>query len=157
MKRGFHGPFTCALCQRNQDSILHLFWECPFSIKVWEFVYREINHQIRWLSNFIPFLGHWEIYYQGSFHREPIFKILWKSMPKFVCWNIWIARNRLIFQAKMSQCQSVSCKSIAQLIEVMKTKNMSIEDQINWNTYEKSWISNLNIHSSRSPYYLQRS
>jgi hypothetical protein len=40
MKRGFHDPFLCALCQRNYESIQHLFWECPFSKKIWATIYQ---------------------------------------------------------------------------------------------------------------------
>jgi hypothetical protein len=157
MKRGFHGPFTCALCQRTQESSQHLFWECTFSSKVWESVYRELIHQVRWPSNYSSCLGHWERFYQGYFHGKPIFKRLWKSLPKFVSWQIWLARNRFIFQTKKSQPQIVASKEISQMTEVMNTKKLSIEDLNNWNTSEKAWISKFNLHPSHSPYSLQRS
>jgi hypothetical protein len=73
MKRGFHIPFTYSLCQRTQESRQHLFWKCNFSSKVWELVYRELVHQVRWPSNYSSCLGHWEIYYQGSFHGKTFF------------------------------------------------------------------------------------
>ena len=99
-KRGFHDPFTCALCQRDQDTIQHLFWDCSFSKKIWNVLYKEMNQQVRWPSYLNSCLGHWERYYQGTFRGKPIFKRLWKSLPNYVCWQIWLARNRLIFQEK---------------------------------------------------------
>ena len=34
----------------------------------------------------------------GSFIRKPIFKIAWKAIPKCICWKVWFARNKAIFQ-----------------------------------------------------------
>jgi len=34
-KRGFLGPFRCALCRQEEESLDHLFLECPYSKAVW--------------------------------------------------------------------------------------------------------------------------
>jgi hypothetical protein len=74
MKRGFHGPFNCPLCQTSQDTIQHLFWDCPFSTTVWNVAFGDLTRQIRWPSHLNPFLGNWEKFYQGTFREKPIFK-----------------------------------------------------------------------------------
>jgi hypothetical protein len=43
MKRGFHGPFNCPLCQTSQDTIQHLFWDCPFSTTVWNVAFGDLT------------------------------------------------------------------------------------------------------------------
>jgi len=63
MKRGFHCPFICPLCQNSQDTIQHLFWDYPFSTTFWNVAYGDLNHQIRWPSQLKPYLGNWEKYY----------------------------------------------------------------------------------------------
>jgi hypothetical protein len=124
MKRGFHGPFICPLCQNSQDTIQHLFWDCPFSTTVWNVAYGDLTHQIRWPSYLKPCLGNWEKYYQGTFRGKPIFKRLWRSLPKYICWQIWLARNKQIFQGKSSHPQSVVGKAKMLLSEVMSIKSL---------------------------------
>jgi hypothetical protein len=70
MKIGFHGHFNCPLCQISQDNIQHLFWDYPFSRKVWNMAFGDLSRQIRWPSDPNPSLGNWEKYYQGSFREN---------------------------------------------------------------------------------------
>jgi hypothetical protein len=85
MKRGFHGPFNCPLCQNSQDTIQHLLWDCPFSTTVWNVAYGDLTRQTRWPSHLKPCLGNWENFYQGTFRGKPIFKRLWRPLPKYIC------------------------------------------------------------------------
>jgi hypothetical protein len=40
----------------------------------------------------------WNQIYLGTFNHKPIFKRIWKEVPKFNCWEIWLAKNKAIFQ-----------------------------------------------------------
>jgi hypothetical protein len=42
-------------------------------------------------------LGNWGRHYNGFFHGKSFFKRIWVSLSKFVCWQIWLARNKAIF------------------------------------------------------------
>jgi hypothetical protein len=94
MKRGFHDPFNCPLCQSNNDTIQHLLWDCSFSTIVWNATYGELNHQNKVALIFKPCLGNCEKYYQGTFCGKLIFKRLWRSLPNIICWKIWLAINK---------------------------------------------------------------
>jgi hypothetical protein len=157
MKRGFHDPFICPLCQSNQDNIHHLFWNCPFSQTVWKVAFRDLSRKIRWPSAPIPSLGNWEKYYQGSFREKPVLKRIWRAVPKFVCWQIWLARNNQIFQGIKSPPQSVTAKAKMLLSEVLNAKSLNIEDPTNWNALEKDWMASFNLHSSKTSNSAHRS
>ena len=90
MKRGFHGPFNCPLCQNHQDNIHHLFWNCPFSQTVWKVAFGGMSRKIRWPSTPNPSLENWDKYYHGSFKEKLVLKCIWRVVPKFVCWHIWM-------------------------------------------------------------------
>jgi hypothetical protein len=47
-KRGFQGPFRCALCLKNLEMSHHLFLECEFSKQVWKLVYSKLFHKVVW-------------------------------------------------------------------------------------------------------------
>jgi hypothetical protein len=47
-KRGFQGPFRCAMCCQNLERTHHLFSDCEFSKQVWHLVYLELIHKISW-------------------------------------------------------------------------------------------------------------
>jgi hypothetical protein len=52
LKRGFVGPFRCALCNQDFKSIEHLFLKCNFSKQVMHIVYSELTNQISWSTSF---------------------------------------------------------------------------------------------------------
>lgn len=35
-KQGIQGPLRCALCERVEETMRHLFLECPFSAQAWQ-------------------------------------------------------------------------------------------------------------------------
>jgi hypothetical protein len=37
-------------------------------------------------------------YTGGSFKQKSQFKRCWEALPKYVCWSIWLTRNKAIFQ-----------------------------------------------------------
>jgi hypothetical protein len=71
IKRGFQGPFCCALCKKNLETTQHLFLDCEFSKQVWKTVYEELFHKIAWPSNCKTLLGKW-----GTSIRDPFMESL---------------------------------------------------------------------------------
>jgi hypothetical protein len=102
LKRGIMGPFRCALCKQDSESSTHLFLDCNFSKQVLQMVYSELMHKIAWPSTCRVMIGKWSKVYKGSFSNKPTFLRVWKASIKFVCWKIWLARNKVIFKNKMS-------------------------------------------------------
>jgi hypothetical protein len=46
LKRGFQGPFRCPLCEKNYESIQHLFWDCEFTKQVWFNFFKELHGKV---------------------------------------------------------------------------------------------------------------
>jgi hypothetical protein len=99
-KRGIAGPSRCALCMASEESIQHLFFECPFTLKIWDLMITSLQSKFHPPSNWNDMFIHWKQIYAGNFNKKLIFASLWRQTPKFICWGIWLARNKAIFQNK---------------------------------------------------------
>jgi len=64
-------------------------------------------------------------------------KRIWRVVPKFVSWKIWLAQKNKIFQGTISPPQTVDAKDKLLLSEVMNSKPLNVEDPTNWNDLEK--------------------
>ena len=87
-------PHWCALCNKAGDSVDHLLLHCPFSLKLWETLLQEVNTV--WV---IP-EGCFELFSIriDALGRGKKAKILWGSLMQAVVWNLWLERNRRIFE-----------------------------------------------------------
>ncbi|VVA25489.1 Hypothetical predicted protein, partial [Prunus dulcis] len=87
-------PHWCALCNMAGDSVNHLLLHCPFSLKLWETLLQEVNTV--WV---IP-EGCFELFSIriDALGRGKKAKILWGSLMQAVVWNLWLERNRRIFE-----------------------------------------------------------
>ena len=85
----------------------------------------------------------------GSFKDKPILEWIWRAMPKFVWWHIWLTRNNFVFQGMVSPPQTVTAKAKLLLSESMNSKSLKIEDPINWNVREKDWMASFNLRTSK--------
>lgn len=89
----------CAFCKSVDESIDHHFGHCPFAINVWKHFFSDqsalsfSNGFITWLDNLI------------SCYVKDSFSLL---VALIFSYNIWYARNILIFQGKVSYPTQVS-------------------------------------------------
>ena len=97
-KRGIEGPSHCILCKKAEETQTHIFLECPFANEVWFSILNELNFNIILPTNLKDFFTCWKDYYQGSLFKKPDFSKAWMDLPKYVCWKIWIARNKSLFE-----------------------------------------------------------
>ena len=51
-------------------------------------------------------------------HCKSTWSGIWESIPKYVCWSIWLARNDNIFSNVQQQSLKVAAKSKAFLTEM---------------------------------------
>jgi hypothetical protein len=73
LKRGYMGPFRCALCNQDFESTEHLFLNCNFAKQVMHIVYSELTPQISWSTSCRSLIGKWSKSYKGSLNKKPIF------------------------------------------------------------------------------------
>ena len=74
-------------------------------------------------TNWYDFFFNWKDYYQGSFNKEPDFSIAWNALPRFVCWKIWNARNKEIFEGKVATPSRIAMKAKVHVKECYATKS----------------------------------
>ena len=72
---------------------------------------------------------------------------VWLSIPEFVCWKLWLARNDLIFNNSDHSALYVVAKAKALLIEALG--NCSFESEISLTLEERSWMGTLQIRDRK--------
>jgi hypothetical protein len=121
-KRGFSGPFRCALCNNSLENSEHLFLNCNFTRQVMNCMYKELAPNVANPTNTRSLLGKWAKQYKGSLKGKQKFSIVWKASIKFVCWQIWLTRNKKIFKEKTITPQVVAMSAISQISEYISSK-----------------------------------
>jgi ribonuclease HI len=70
---------------------------------------------------------------------------IWISIPKYVCWKLWLARNKQIFNNKASTPSMVAAKAKGLLLETLSSQ--AYKTDISLQQEEKNWLSNLMLTS----------
>lgn len=98
-KKGIYGPSRCPLCENHEESISHLFLECPYVKAVWCIALGSLYLRICWPSSLQDFISSWDRHYMGSLKTKSSFKSVWLALTKYICWQLWLSRNSLIFKS----------------------------------------------------------
>nr|GMD20780.1 UPF0481 protein At3g47200-like [Ipomoea batatas] len=78
----------CQMCQREEESILHLFIDCQFAKECWRFSALPVQ-----TNNFSSF-SDWADHHISTLGEEQI------SLMITICWKIWNARNNKIWNGR---------------------------------------------------------
>ena len=86
-RKSFHVPsIACVLCNYHiEETSLHLFWDCDFSLDCWESICPNRKRGISTIDNYMLLLDHLDC---------PIAKEI------IGLWHIWMQRNNMIFNNK---------------------------------------------------------
>jgi len=62
---------------------------------------------------------------------------IWYAIPKYICWEVWLARNEAIFNSILQTPNVVAAKAKAPLLETYKNlphkqDNVLLPEEINW-------------------------
>jgi hypothetical protein len=109
-KRGINGPSQCALCQEVEESIQHIFIDCKFTKETWIHILGTLHQCLIWLDTFMDFTK-WKRHYIGNLKGKTILLRCWESLPKYLCWGIWLARNKTIFDNTTNTPRQVTLKA----------------------------------------------
>ena len=91
--------YNCVLCHLNvEESLLHLFFHCPFAMSCWNLL--NLAHLIQ--SNLLDTISAFKDQIQRSFYMEIIISM---------CWAIWTARNDVIFRTNSTHLEQLSSSS----------------------------------------------
>lgn len=84
-KRMFLEDYSCVLCNSGmEETLLHLFFECPFSTTCWQSI------SIHWGLNLQPL----DMVITA---RKQFGSNIFREILITACWTIWLVRNGIIF------------------------------------------------------------
>eukprot|EP00253_Pinus_taeda_P008065 PITA_08065 len=127
------GPSRCPLCQDASESITHLLVECSFTRQVWVETKKLLNITSRWEGG--DLIAAWEFWWSNYPEKNL------RNLPPILCWGIWIARNRSIFNEKATPVEVIAIQSSAILASIPEPegpsspnhrKDILIKDGIPW-------------------------
>lgn len=92
-RRGTSITNRCYLCKEENESIVHLFLECTYTLKVWSYIWNKF--WLVWVMNkdMEQFVDNWSCPFYHP-HR----RVLWNLLPPHVCWGVWKERNNWVFR-----------------------------------------------------------
>ncbi|XP_042979916.1 uncharacterized protein LOC122310096 [Carya illinoinensis] len=81
---------TCPICNREEETALHVLWDCPASVDVWS---EEFSPVKKWRRNYADFMSVW-----SDFHSKLEDEKLHIIATMLHC--LWRRRNDLVFEGK---------------------------------------------------------
>jgi hypothetical protein len=74
----------------------------------------------------------WNHRYSRNFQNKAMLKRIWRDMPKFVCWDIWLSQNKAIFHQKSLPSSlrvfSLACSLAFKVIKIKWIQGLSWEN-----------------------------
>lgn len=90
--------FQCVMCNKEVETIDHLFLNFPFAQYCWFHVMNKLNLVMPIPKMLWYILQSWPTPYSNS-----MFACIWKCIPASIIWAIWWERNkRICFQVSLS-------------------------------------------------------
>ena len=116
LKRNMYGPYRCELFGKATENSHRIFLLCLFTTMVWKTSLQNLHTRIRWSVQPKKFFLDWVSRYQET-SKNPLFKAIFKSLPKFICWKLWLARNQITFSNVHTPTEMVDKKDVGLLEE----------------------------------------
>eukprot|EP00253_Pinus_taeda_P025127 PITA_25127 len=119
--RFMQGPSRRPLWLVASESITHLFVECSFTRQVWAEKNMLLNINSRWEGGDLT--AAWEFWW-SNYPKKNL-----RNLPPILCWGIWIARNRSIFNEKSTPVEVIAIQSSAILTSILEPEGPSSSNQ----------------------------
>jgi ribonuclease HI/exonuclease III len=152
LKRNIAGPHRCCLCREAMETSDHLFVGCHFANKVWQLTLQGLKVVVPTNISVVDLFTGWKDSYP-SLSPKTLWARIWISVPKYVCWKLWLARNEQIFNNTEWTPQMVAAKAKGLLLESLSSQNHKTDTSILQE--EKEWLGssvlNLRTHSAEKP------
>eukprot|EP00253_Pinus_taeda_P022180 PITA_22180 len=122
-KRGIIGPSRCPNCCSAEETIQHLFLDCPFAKRCW--IKLSSLGNINWQpqQSISETILEWRKNCPWRDKRSKIVKIIWAIIPHNLLWKIWLTRNKKIFQNKESNVRMTCNKAHTLAQETIAAKH----------------------------------
>ena len=90
------GPSVCALCRDDVESSTHLFFTCSVTTSLWRLFSDHLMDPAWRPSDFMTVAREWDL-----------LNSKYQSLPFYLTWEIWLARNRIIFEGRPFHLQQI--------------------------------------------------
>eukprot|EP00253_Pinus_taeda_P006464 PITA_06464 len=140
-KKGLHGPSLCSLCNNNAETTVHLILECSFSRQIWSFFTHDLDPNFTIPCSTSELFSEWTNRFPGPPSKNLIIKTTWAVLPKIICWQLWIERNRRIFRNKKQSHKVLETKIKCHIKECL----LDIKDDSNLSQQDITWGSTLEL------------
>jgi len=88
-----HGPSRCALCQNQEETMEHVVNSCSVSNNLWQNYQQLFEITERNLGSIKITIEQW----RNKPYHNTILNHAWNLSIGFLLWNLWKARNKVIF------------------------------------------------------------
>eukprot|EP00253_Pinus_taeda_P033982 PITA_33982 len=92
-KRNIARPHRCVLYSNNFETAQHLFLECNFAKEVWGIILQEFHISLPSQISISELFASWSLLYSQRIPPKSFWRKIWTALPKYVCWQLWLARN----------------------------------------------------------------
>lgn len=147
-KRKFAGPHWCALCRCNTETAQHLFIDCLFAKEVWDLMLQDFRISSPSQSTVSDLFAEWNHLYPQRIPHKSLWHKVWNALPKFVCWQIWLACKQKIFNDLNHTPLQVAPKARTLLLEAAQQQYYK-EDTL-LQPVEKRWVGPLELQSRKT-------
>ncbi|CAN1781841.1 Putative ribonuclease H protein At1g65750 [Linum perenne] len=117
-KRGMILTNWCVLCERDAESVDHLFLRCPFSSAVWDRVSSKLSLFGPRVDNIRGLFETWK-----GMNCAPIFAAAEKAILHGVLWHIWLERNERIFNEASKSDDFVASRTLRNVGRWLSSSN----------------------------------
>ena len=108
--RGMTFANRCFMCEEEEETIDHLLIHCKITKMLWDLFLSIVG--ISWV--FPHSVLHTLLAWQGAAVGKKRKKI-WLAAPLCLFWNIWRARNRLVFDNEVPSAQRIKANFVTNL------------------------------------------
>jgi len=140
-KRNIAGPHRCVLCSSNYETAQHLFLECNFAKEVWGIILHEFQIILPSQISVTELYTTWSRFYSQYIPSKSFWSKIWTAIPKYVCWQLWLARNQQIFREMRHSPLQVAAKAKSFLLEA--AQQQFCKDDPLLLPEEKRWLGSL--------------
>ncbi|OUZ99144.1 Reverse transcriptase zinc-binding domain [Macleaya cordata] len=106
IRRGMTWVNKCYLCNRSEETVLHLLLHCPITAAVWNYFIKVAGMQWVQSNEIIGVIQSWE---RCTLRRRA--KKIWKLIPFAIWWSVWLGRNDCAFNSNEITLPDLICKA----------------------------------------------
>jgi hypothetical protein len=147
-RRGWEGPSRCPLCCQEEETTDHLLLSCTYSKEVWQLTLGLHPDTLVLPQEVIALLRNWNSLCPFQTTKKGQLSTLWRTLPKFILWKIWLERNNRLFREAKSSPAQVATKikahfgeSAPYFCKAVNSRPLEME--------EKLWIEHLNLRDQQ--------